>query len=69
MVYDKESHEYYILADALLKKFYKNPEDYILVNKIKGSKLVGTFYIPLFEYINNSKLPAEYKDRYFQMIP
>lgn len=69
MVYDKESHEYYILADALLKKYYKNPEDYILVNKIKGSKLVGTFYIPLFEYINNSKLPAEYKDRYFQMIP
>ena len=69
MVYDKESHEYYILADALLKKFYKNSEDYILVNKVKGSKLVWTFYIPLFEYINNSKLPAEYKDRYFQMIP
>ena len=69
MVYDKESHEYYLLADALLKKFYKNPEDYILVNKVKGSKLVGTFYIPLFEYINNSKLPVEYKDRYFQIIP
>ena len=69
MVYDKESHEYYILAEALLKKFYKNPEDYILVNRIKGSKLVWTFYIPLFEYINNSKLPAEFKDRYFQMIP
>ncbi len=69
MVYDKESHEYYVLAEALLKKFYKNPEDYILVNRIKGSKLVWTFYIPLFEYINNSKLPDEYKERYFQMIP
>jgi hypothetical protein len=40
MVYDKESSEYYILADALLKKYYKNPEDYILVNRVKGSKLV-----------------------------
>ena len=40
MVYDKESNEYYILADALLKKYYKIPEDYILVNKVKGSKLV-----------------------------
>ncbi len=69
MVYDKESKEYYVLAEALLKKFYKNPEDYILVNRIKWCKLVGTFYIPLFEYINNSKLPNEYKDRYFQMIP
>jgi YHS domain-containing protein len=40
MVYDKSSNEYYVLAEALLKKFYKNPEDYILVNRIKGSKLV-----------------------------
>ena len=69
MVYDKESNEYYVLAEALLKKFYKNSEDYILVNRIKWSKLVWTYYIPLFEYINNSKLPTEYKDRYFQMIP
>lgn len=69
LVYDKESHEYYLLAEALLKKFYKNSEDYILVDRIKWTNLVGTYYIPLFEYINNSKLPAEYKERYFQMIP
>ena len=35
MVYDKESNEYYVLAEALLKKFYKNSEDYILVNRVK----------------------------------
>lgn len=69
MVYDKESNEYYILAESLLKKYFKNSEDYLLINKIKGEKLVWTFYEPLFPYINNSNMAPEFKEQYFHIIP
>lgn len=69
MVYDKDSHEYYVLWEALLKKYYKNSDEYLLINRIKWSNLVWTFYKPLFEYINQSKMPDKYKEKYFQIIP
>lgn len=69
MVYDKWANEYYVLAENLLKKYFKNPEDYILVNRIKWTNLVWTYYTPLFDYINKSKLAEEFKSRYFQIIP
>jgi isoleucyl-tRNA synthetase len=32
MVFDKNAKEYYILAEALVKQYYKNPDEYILIN-------------------------------------
>jgi hypothetical protein len=32
MVFDKSTKEYYILAEALVKQYYKNPDEYILIN-------------------------------------
>ena len=51
MVYDFDSKEYYILATNLLKKYYKNPEDYITIRTFKGKDLQGLHYKPLFDYI------------------
>ncbi|MDR3169550.1 MAG: class I tRNA ligase family protein [Candidatus Peribacteria bacterium] len=54
MVYVFSSKEYYILATNLLKKYYKNPEDYLIIRTLKGKELVGLHYEPLFDYITKS---------------
>lgn len=40
----------YILAEARLTAYYKKPEDYQILWKKKGAKLVGITYEPLFPY-------------------
>jgi len=35
MVYDKSSKEYYIIAQNLIKQYYKDPKEYILVKIMK----------------------------------
>ncbi|MDR0643153.1 MAG: isoleucine--tRNA ligase [Treponema sp.] len=42
--------EYYILAEARLPAYYKNPGDYKVVWKRKGAELAGIAYEPLFPY-------------------
>jgi isoleucyl-tRNA synthetase len=54
MVYDFASKEYYILANNLLKKYYKNAEDYLVIRTFKGKELQGLHYEPLFDYITKS---------------
>lgn len=46
----KDGDEYYILAEARLGAYYKNPEELDLVWKKKGSELEGSRYEPLFPY-------------------
>ncbi len=69
MVFDKAGKEYYIIAEALLGKYYKNKEDYLLISRFDGNNMEWVYYKPLFEYINQSKIPTEYKEKYFQIIP
>jgi isoleucyl-tRNA synthetase len=54
MVYDFSSEEYYILASNLLKKYYKNADDYLVIRTFKGKELQGMYYEPLFDYITKS---------------
>jgi isoleucyl-tRNA synthetase len=35
MVYDKNSNEYYILAENLIKQYYKDSNEYILIKILK----------------------------------
>ena len=46
----KDGDEYYILAEARLGAYYKNPEELDIVWKKKGSELEGSRYEPLFPY-------------------
>ena len=68
MLFDKSSKEYYILAENLIKQFYKDANEYILINIVKGKELEWTTYEPLFPYINQSKIPQHYKDQFFRII-
>ena len=67
-VYDQKSQEYYVLAEALLKKYYKSPEDYTFIYKQKGKELKNLTYQPLFDYIKKSNIADEYKDQFFQIL-
>lgn len=46
----KDGDDYYILAEARLGAYYKNPEELDIVWKKKGSELEGSRYEPLFPY-------------------
>lgn len=67
-VYDQKSQEYYVLAEALLKKYYKSAEDYTFIYKQKGKELKNLTYQPLFDYIKKSNIAGKYKDQFFQIL-
>lgn len=68
MVFDKTAKEYYIIAENLIKHYYKNADEYILINILQWEDLVGCTYEPLFQYINNSKIDKKYKEQFFKII-
>jgi isoleucyl-tRNA synthetase len=69
MVFDKSSKEYYVLAENLVKQYYKEADEYILINILQGENLVGLTYEPLFPFITQSKIDAKYKEQFFKIIP
>lgn len=68
IVYDEAAKEYFIIAENLLKQYYKNESEYILINTIQGEAIIGLRYEPLFQYINKSKIDKKYKDQFFKVI-
>lgn len=40
MVYDPSAKEYFIVAENLLKQYYKTPDEYILIDIFKGEHLI-----------------------------
>jgi len=67
-VFDKSSKEYYIMAENLLKQYYKSNDEYIQVYKFKWKELEWIKYSPLFPYINQSDIDQKYKGQFFQII-
>lgn len=67
-VYDPDSKEYYVMAENLVKKYYKSPDQYKFIYKQKGKELENLTYKPLFDYILNSKIADEYKKEFFHIL-
>ena len=53
-VLDKNSNENYWLCEERLAAVYKDPSQYEIVSRCKGSDLVGREYEPLFSYFKNN---------------
>ncbi|WP_028973714.1 isoleucine--tRNA ligase [Spirochaeta cellobiosiphila] len=51
----KDGKDYYILAEARLNAYYKDPADYEIVDKYKGIDLKGMSYEPLMPYFADLK--------------
>jgi len=51
----------YILAKSRLHVFYKNEENYEILEELKGTKLAGLKYKPLFSYFENRKSEGAFR--------
>ena len=68
-IYDTAEQEYFVIAQKLVSKYYKNPEDYVLLYILKGSDFLGLKYKPMFDYIYTAEhIDAVYHDRYHQIV-
>ena len=63
-VRDKDSGDFYVLAQARLGAYYKSSDEYEVIYKCKGSDLVGVGYEPLFGYF--ARLAEQGAFRVFQ---
>lgn len=54
-VKDKSNGETYLLAREVLDDFYKSKKEYEIVKNIKGKKLEGKEYQPLFPYFEDTE--------------
>jgi isoleucyl-tRNA synthetase len=53
----------YVVMEARLNELYKSPDDYELVDKLKGSDYLGQRYRPLFNYFVETN-----KDKFFTVL-
>lgn len=60
-VKDQKDGKSYILAQARLGEFYKNPEDYTILQTMKGTALAGKKYRPLFNYFADHAAQGAFK--------
>lgn len=58
-ILDKESGDYYIMAQARLSSYYKSEDDYEIIYTRKGKDFLGARYEPLFPYFANLSDPKE----------
>jgi isoleucyl-tRNA synthetase len=49
-VLDRASERHYIMASARLSAYYKQPEDYVILESFSGTELAGKRYEPLLPY-------------------
>ena len=52
---DTTTDNVYILLEDRLEALYKKEEEYVILEKMKGSTLVGRKYRPLFSYFQHLK--------------
>ncbi|CAG7952603.1 unnamed protein product [Penicillium salamii] len=64
-IYDEATKKNYILLEALLRTIYKDPKKakFKIVDRIKGSDMLGWKYTPLFDYFYD-----EFKDCGFRVL-
>lgn len=67
-ILDKESGDYYILAESRLGAYYKDEKDYEIIYKRKGADFIGAKYEPLFPYFANLAVKEDGTDGAFRMF-
>ena len=69
IIWDKNDRQYYVLATAKLKDYYKSRWDFIEVYRLPGQELQWLAYQPLFDfYLKSSHIDPFYKDKVFKVL-
>ena len=67
-VYDPTSQEYFVMAEKLLKKYFKSSDQYRFIYRQKGKELKNLTYQPLFPYAQSSQIDPQYREQFFQIL-
>jgi len=67
-IFDKNEKEYFVLWEELLFKYYKNPEEYIIIRIFNWEYMEGLNYTPIFDYISKSDIDQQYQKEMFKII-
>ncbi|WP_288506255.1 isoleucine--tRNA ligase [uncultured Treponema sp.] len=65
---DKESGDFYILAESRLSAYYKNEADYEVIYRKSGKDFLGAKYEPLFPYFKDLDVKEDGSDGAFRMF-
>jgi len=69
IVWDKNDGQYYVLATAKLKDYYKKPDEFVEVYRLRGEELKDLFYQPLFDfYLRSPNIDQSYKEKVFRVL-
>lgn len=60
-VHDLESNKHFILAEARVATYFKDPALYKVLETKKGSELVGKTYLPPFEYFKEQRKKGAFR--------
>ncbi len=52
-IFDLNAKQYFVIAENLVHKYYKESIDYVIVNRTRGRELVGVQYKPPFDFYTN----------------
>lgn len=66
-LYDPNAQEYFVLAENLVHKYFKSPEQYQFIYRQKGKELKNLSYTPLFDFIKHSQIAPVYQEQFFQV--
>ncbi len=68
LIYDKQEQEYYVIWKDLIKKYYKNSDDYFVIHYFYGWLLSWLNYVPIFDYVWKTNIDKKYKSKFFQVL-
>jgi isoleucyl-tRNA synthetase len=69
LIFDRSEKEYFVLAESLVSKYYKNSEDCHLLYRLKGKNFIGLNYEPLFDYYYSSEyIKSEYHSQVHEIV-
>jgi len=67
-IYDLKTNEYFVLAEEMLKSYYKEKSEYLLINRFNWEVLESIKYEPLFDYVKNSSIDLNFKKNFNQIL-
>lgn len=52
-IFDLQAKQYFVIAENLVHKYYKDHADYVVTHRTRGMELVGVSYKPPFDFYTN----------------
>lgn len=68
IIFDHQADEYFILAQDLIKNYFKVKEEYTIVYLLNGKELLWLNYQPLFPYIKNAPFAVDHQADFFKVL-